>query len=176
MLESNNSSDSNAIRQLTSNQREIMSNVLKELKNLTKKAKCIEQSCLKPNKLKEIKCKPEKRSREQSIEKPEKRLKIKKTSTKSADEVDLNESANLVSQQSIEDANQRMHTTEQVDQEPQTSEQANQEQAAGQPTASNSEQLSNIIQSEFKCSICQEIIVNATSLQCSHTFCKVSPV
>lgn len=43
-----------------------------------------------------------------------------------------------------------------------------------QPTTSSSRNAFPIedIEQEFTCAICQELIVNATTLQCSHTFCK----
>ena len=137
LLESTSTSDNNTIKQLRENQREIMNKVLKELNNLTQRARSIDQqTCIKPNKIKQLNDKADN--------------KINSTNNECA--ISLNQTQSTELAQQIENQSTTAQSTSQN---------------------LNAELLSNIINNEFKCSICQELIVTATNLKCSHTFCKV---
>lgn len=170
MVES--SPDSATIKQLREGQRAAMRKVLKELSNLTKQAATIEQSCLSPKMVKE------------SVEKKSKGKERKNNPDKST--------AN--SSKPVQEPSNEQPVDQPMDGEEETGQTDVGQPAAGsgQPAASSeqlatssgqlttsSEQpanptatLSSIIQNEFKCSICQELMVNATNLSCSHVFCK----
>lgn len=158
--ESNENDQNNSIKQLRESEKKVMSKVLKELNSLTKKAMNIEQNCLKPNEIKESVIKS--RSNDKKSDNQTVIDKIDKAS------INLNRSKiqSSNSQQTVQETNQSNQETSTVtiDQPTDTNN--------GQRINFNLDLLSNIIKNEFKCSICQELIVNATNLICSHVFCK----
>ena len=142
------------LQQLRESQRK-MKKVLEELNNLAAGAGT-EQACLRPKTVKE------------SVDK------LKNEDRQKASEPQANKERS--EQQAKQPMNEETGQGKLGEQAPAVQQSANSTEAAPTETpsteASSTEALFSIVQNEFKCSICQELVVNASGLSCSHVFCK----
>ena len=192
--------DNATIRQLREGQRAAMKKVLKELNNLTEQAANIEQSCLRPKLVKQSvdksksagknntskwsASKPVQERPDQPLDQPMdvveetgqpatgSRSEAKQAATSSKGLATSSERL-VTSSEQPSSSEQPVASTEQLaTSSEQLATSSEQLPASSEQPANPTETLSSIVQNEFKCSICQELMVNATNLSCSHVFCK----
>ena len=156
-----------------------MRKVLKELNDLTAESgqPNTEQSCLKPKKVKESvnKSKNAKKGRKKDREKGRKRTpdELPADTSNQSDEPIANQPMNEEIGEPEVVERPTVQTTGQSTEQSGTEQPAVTEQSvSSEPMTNLTETLSSMVQNEFKCSICQELVVNASGLSCSHVFCK----
>lgn len=174
--------DRTTIGQLREGQQK-MRKVLKELNDLTAEWNT-EQSCLKPKMVKESVDRSKNADRKKASDgsananeskrpdEPANELVTEETgpveeqATAGSEQPNSSEQATTGSERPA--SSEELTTTEQ----PASSEQLNSSEQPANLAETLSASLSSIVQNEFKCSICQELIINASGLSCSHVFCK----
>lgn len=171
--------------QVKEDQKMKMTNLLKEFNNLkTKSTIQTDQVCFRPNEIKELKSNEKSKIFDKKDENINRSIRPS-TSTGfilpqssefyqqqiSQSNLEINQKGTAIrSDSSPRNANNFISRP--INNQPRNRDPTTSSESDSQLDSINLQMLSNSLQNEFKCSICMQVIVNATSLVCSHIFCK----